>query len=144
MMGILNARLSTVGPGTHITAHCGISNAKLRLHLPLQVPTLGTVVQRRDDGDDGDSTATNADGGRTPARATCEPRLDASAFRTKLLRQRWGRGAGGRTTSGSGQSEVVSGLRVGDTFVRWCEGRVLVFDDSFEHEVWWGLSLIHI
>ena len=27
-------------------------------------------------------------------------------------------------------------MRVGETHVYWQEGKVLVFDDSFEHEVW--------
>ena len=27
-------------------------------------------------------------------------------------------------------------MRVGETHVHWQEGKVLVFDDSFEHEVW--------
>ena len=27
-------------------------------------------------------------------------------------------------------------LRVGDNLVHWIEGEVLIFDDSFEHEVW--------
>jgi aspartate beta-hydroxylase len=29
-----------------------------------------------------------------------------------------------------------SALRVGSNVVSWQEGRCLVFDDSFEHEVW--------
>jgi aspartate beta-hydroxylase len=62
---ILVSRLS---PGTHIMAHCGSTNAILRIHLPITVP----------------------DGV-------------------------W--------------------LRVADQTLRWEEGRCLVFDDSFEHEV---------
>ena len=27
-------------------------------------------------------------------------------------------------------------MRVGNEVVRWSEGKLLVFDDSFEHEVW--------
>ena len=56
-------------PGTHLTAHCGLTNAKIRCHLGIDVP-------------DGCS------------------------------------------------------LRVGDETRSWREGQWLVFDDSFEHEVW--------
>ena len=35
---VVNARLSALTPGTHITAHCGVSNAKLRAHVALSVP----------------------------------------------------------------------------------------------------------
>lgn len=56
-------------PGTHLEAHCGLSNARLRCHLGLVVPR------------------------------GCE-------------------------------------LRVGEQRRAWEEGRCLLFDDSFEHEVW--------
>jgi len=65
------ACFSAMAPGTHVRAHCGSTNAKLRCHLPLLVP----------------------EGCR---------------------------------------------MRVGDEVVRWTEGKLLVFDDSFEHEVWTG------
>ncbi|MGI5152091.1 aspartyl/asparaginyl beta-hydroxylase domain-containing protein [Plantactinospora sp. CA-294935] len=67
--GIGVVTLSWLYPGTRIVPHCGGSNARLRVHLGLQVP----------------------DGAR---------------------------------------------LRVGDQVLGWQEGRCLVFDDSFEHEVW--------
>jgi hypothetical protein len=60
--------LSWLDPGTHILPHCGLSNARLRLHLPLRVA--------------------------------------AGAF-----------------------------MRVADQTVTWEVGRSVVFDDSFEHEV---------
>eukprot|EP00911_Craspedida_sp_UC1_P001054 UC1_evm1s792 len=34
----INARVSTLQPGTHIYPHCGVTNAKLRAHIPLRVP----------------------------------------------------------------------------------------------------------
>ena len=71
----VNARFSVLSAGTHISAHCGISNAKLRVHLGLHVP------------------------------ATPPPRRSA--------------------------------IRVGQEVRQWAEGKLLVFDDSFEHEVWW-------
>ena len=58
-----------LGPHSHVQAHCGPINSKLRVHLGLKVP------------DD-------------------------------------------------------CGIRVGGEVRRWEEGRCLVFDDSFEHEVW--------
>lgn len=78
----INARFSVLGEGTHITAHCGVSNAKLRGHLGLLVPA--------------DETAT----------ANADP-------------------------------PTLSGMRVGQQFVRWHPGSLVIFDDSFEHEVWW-------
>ena len=78
--GIVNAKISVLQPGTHILPHCGISNAKLRFHLPVRVP---------------------------------------SPMRRGLKR----------------------GLRVASDTADWVEGSVLVFDDSFEHEVWWEHGL---
>ena len=66
-----DVKLSIVQPGTHIAAHCGPTNMKLRLHLGLKIP------------------------------------------------------------ANSGTSK----LRVGDAEHKWEEGKTLVFDDSFEHEV---------
>ncbi|MEU6189623.1 aspartyl/asparaginyl beta-hydroxylase domain-containing protein [Nocardia sp. NPDC047038] len=60
---------SRLTPGTHITPHCGPTNAVLRVHFPIIVPP--------------------------------------------------------------GPS-----LRVADREMRWEEGKCLVFDDAFEHEVW--------
>jgi prolyl 4-hydroxylase len=71
----VNARLSVLHPGAHITAHCGVSNAKLRAHVGLRVP----------------------EHGRAPPSGI-----------------------------------VVGGQRQG-----WGENAAFVFDDSFEHEVWW-------
>ncbi len=61
--------LSWLYPGTHIIPHCGHSNARLRIHLGIKVP--------------------------------------------------------------SGVS-----IRVGDQMFTWKEGKCVVFDDSFEHEIW--------
>jgi aspartyl/asparaginyl beta-hydroxylase (cupin superfamily) len=63
------AYLSVLTPDTHIEAHCGPTNTRLRAHLGLAVP----------------------DGAR---------------------------------------------IRLGSEMCRWQEGGCLVFDDSFEHEVW--------
>ena len=63
------AYFSVMDPGTHVTPHCGPTNAKLRCHLGLVVP-------------------------------------DSSV------------------------------IRVGDQKIHWRELGCIVFDDSFEHEVW--------
>jgi aspartate beta-hydroxylase len=62
--------LSRMGPNTHVVAHQGNSNVRLRCHLPLSIP-------------DGDCA-----------------------------------------------------IRVGSDTRRWEEGKCIVFDDTFEHEVW--------
>jgi aspartate beta-hydroxylase len=61
--------LSLLAPGSHVRAHCGRTNAQLRVHLGLKIP---------------------------PGAA----------------------------------------IRVGEERLTWQEGCCLVFDDSFEHEVW--------
>lgn len=61
---------SALAPGSHVRPHCGVTNAKLRCHLPVELK------------------------------------------------------AGG------------SRIRVGDSVRHWELGRLLVFDDSYEHEVW--------
>ncbi|MFI5783174.1 aspartyl/asparaginyl beta-hydroxylase domain-containing protein [Nocardia sp. NPDC051570] len=60
---------SIMGPGAHVTPHCGFINARIRVHLGLAVP----------------------EGAR---------------------------------------------MRVGSQTRPWTEGKVLLFDDSFDHEVW--------
>lgn len=69
----LFAQVSRIVPGTHIAPHVGPTNARLRLHLPLQMPKRDGCVA----------------------------------------------------------------LRVGGETRTWTEGRVLAFDDSYEHEVWY-------
>ncbi len=61
---------SAMAPHTHVAPHCGVTNAKLRCHVPLELVP--------------------------------------------------------------GESR----MRVGDVVHYWKEGEVLVFDDTFEHEVW--------
>ena len=42
-----------------------------------------------------------------------------------------------RVPQDSSGGRLVSGMRVGTEMRQWEEGRAIVFDDSFEHEVWW-------
>ncbi|KAA0189260.1 hypothetical protein HAZT_HAZT008429 [Hyalella azteca] len=65
-------KFSLMEGGTHVWAHCGPTNCRLRAHLGLVVP----------------------------------------------------------------KTEPVPVIRVEDQYLTWREGEVIVFDDSFEHEVW--------
>jgi aspartate beta-hydroxylase len=71
-----------LSPGAHLKTHCGPTNHRLRLHLPILLPppTAGTPVSSQ----------------RTGA---CE-------------------------------------MRVGAESRPWVAGRVSLFDDSYDHEVW--------
>lgn len=62
---------SAMAPGSHIKAHCGITNAKVRLHFAVQA-----------------------------------------------------------------EAHAGSRMRVGNRMYEWNEGDILIFDDSYEHEVW--------
>lgn len=78
---------SSLAPGSHITTHTGPTNKKLRLHLPLIVPSASPA--------DAATTATPA----TPHRPPCR-------------------------------------IRVGPEIEAWQEGKVLILDDSHQHEAW--------
>jgi hypothetical protein len=103
----INARFSALHRGTHITPHCGVSNAKLRAHVAVRVP-------------------------RSPATNESPP----SHSPPSVSGQQPGRRP--RQLPTQGRAPLRSGIRVGDQQVRaWKEGEILLFDDSFEHEVWW-------
>ena len=101
----INARFSAIDAGTHITPHCGMTNAKLRIHLPLIMPP------------------------PPPPPPSAPSRAPSS------------RGGGNKGGGDGGDSGAVgglkSGLRVGQHTRLWQLGQALIFDDSFEHEVWW-------
>ena len=63
------SKWSVLGPNSHIGKHCGPTNARLRIHLGLQIP-------------------------------------------------------------------VGCSMIVGEKTLGWKEGEIIIFDDSFEHEVW--------
>eukprot|EP00096_Caligus_rogercresseyi_P005988 TRINITY_DN220_c0_g1_i7.p1 TRINITY_DN220_c0_g1~~TRINITY_DN220_c0_g1_i7.p1 ORF type:complete len:991 (-),score=350.14 TRINITY_DN220_c0_g1_i7:115-3087(-) len=67
-------KFSVMSTGTHVHAHSGPTNTRLRIHLPLLVPSTATPDNLR--------------------------------------------------------------LRVADGYHTWSEGQLLIFDDSFDHEVW--------
>jgi hypothetical protein len=111
LRGIINARFSRLAAGTHISAHCGVSNAKLRAHVGIRVP-----LPLRDD----DSSS--------PPLAQ-DTAAAAAAMTTTTIKT--------TTTTTTTTTAMRSGMVVGGVAVEWGEGRLLVFDDSFEHEVWW-------
>ena len=73
-------KFSTMEAGTHVNAHSGPTNSRIRIHLGLKIPPMQINVT---------STA------NSPYRA-----------------------------------------RVGNEFFTWEEGKIVIFDDSFDHEVW--------
>jgi len=76
---IYNVRFSVIGPHAHLRAHCGPSNKKLSLHVPLELPD-------------------------------------------KVLRD--------------GRKVHASRIRVANQTLPFVYGQPIIFDDSFEHEVW--------
>lgn len=94
---------SSLAPGSHIATHCGPTNRKLRLHLPLVVPE-----------DVGGEPSGEASGCCCVGDEMLLPVPDRPA----------------RTAA----SRPACWLRAGPRRVQWREGKVLVFDDSFQHE----------
>jgi Aspartyl/Asparaginyl beta-hydroxylase len=86
---------STLYPKSHIKPHTAPMNLRLRIHLPLIVPS---------------SSSSSDDGNKED-----DP---------KTIR---------RTES---KRPLSCGIRVGATSRLWYEGKALVFDDCYEHEVW--------
>jgi len=83
-------KFSVMESGTHVHAHSGPTNCRLRVHLGLKIPA-----------DDQSGT---------------QPRT---------------------AVSHSGKTSVEDTiLRVADRYLKWADGEIFVFDDSFDHEVW--------
>ena len=83
----LSAFLSLVRTQSRIVPHCGPTNGRLRLHLPLIVPRAAN------------------------GSACCAMSVGGFA------------------------AQVGAGVGAGKRSTRWQEGRVLAFDDAYEHEV---------
>lgn len=108
-----DAYFSRLRPHTHIESHCGPTPLRLRLHLGLLVP-------KRSDKTCLETEQSAASG------STCSSSNDVAEAE---------RGGGGKEREEE-EEEGCCRLRVENVTRRWEEGRVLVFDDSFEHEVW--------
>jgi hypothetical protein len=108
----MRAGYSAVEPGAWIRPHYGETNAQLKLHFGLTIPT--------------DS--------RTAGQPCALLRVGGSGNATDTSAAAAGGGAGGE----AGDGAVVGGWTVaasaGD-WRGWPEGGVLLFDDSYEHEV---------
>jgi aspartyl/asparaginyl beta-hydroxylase (cupin superfamily) len=90
-----HALFSALAPNTHIIPHYGPTNKKLRIHLPLFVPTI-------------DNTTNDDDDHKTVDK--------------KIPKNPW--------------------IRVGNEYKIFHEGKCIIFDDSFEHEVY-NTSLLY-
>ena len=90
-----HALFSALAPNTHILPHYGPTNKKLRIHLPLFVPTV-------------DNSNNNDD--------------DHMTVDKKIPKNPW--------------------IRVGNKYKTFNEGKCIIFDDSFEHEVF-NTSLLY-
>ena len=114
----INARFSALRPQTHITPHCGVSNAKLRAHVAVRVPRSPATNQTNETPlSHSPPSVSEQQPGQQPGQ---QPRQQPRQLPTQ------------------GRVPLRSGIRVGDQQVRqWKEGEILLFDDSFEHEVWW-------
>ncbi len=97
---------SVLQPGTHLRPHCGPSNHRLRLHLALQIPSVQAT-------DTQPTYIQNTDIQNTDIQNT-----DI------------------RTTETTTREFEDIRIRVGSETRRWEQGRVLVIDDSYDHEVW--------
>ena len=128
-----SVEFSVLAPDSHLRSHCGPTNHRLRLHLPLAVPNSC-------DSEDAARCRTHAECvkcGVAHMRVGTPPRgVHSSVVATvesegesvdSVVVAEGGaiEGAGGGNDDGSG-----GGVR------SWVEGKVTVFDDSFEHEVW--------
>jgi hypothetical protein len=105
-----SVEISTLRAGTVVQPHCGPSNHRLRLHLGLSVPGEGG-------------------GGEGGEEAEPEPGPGAGD----------GDSHGDEVSKGTEEKEQEqdgAALVVAGEMRRWVQGEVLVFDDSFEHEVW--------
>ena len=118
----INARLSVLLPGTHITPHCGVSNAKLRVHIGLRVPrdphTAG--VSDSDDGGVGTGRHSHASALGWSGMIVAGERIEwseggAVVFDDSFEHEvRWRPNHGGHYSSQAGSSGTREGLCDGD------------------------------
>mmetsp|Transcript_48536 Transcript_48536/g.95190 ORF Transcript_48536/g.95190 Transcript_48536/m.95190 type:complete len:346 (+) Transcript_48536:182-1219(+) len=109
-----DAYLSRLKPGTHIEPHCGPTNLRLRLHLALVIPCTSTSTAAS-----GLKTCSDGSSSSSSPEGQCSEELAAKDT----------------SQCSSGESPCCR-IRVANETRAWQEGKVLVFDDAFEHEVW--------
>ncbi len=106
---------STLHAQSAIAPHSGPSNLRLRCHLPLIVPKAGGKAG-------GKANGSQASSASTPGGASSPPSSSPPINEYDSLE--------------AIQAAVPCGIRIGDQIRAWEEGKCLVFDDAYEHEVW--------
>ena len=131
-----SVEFSVLAPGAHLRSHCGPTNHRLRVHLPLLVPrtesSCGALAAAR--------CATHA---LCVACGVAHMRVGLPHTLTRAGEVGRDRGCSS-SSSGSGLAAASPATQCADedtasadNGVRsWVEGRATLFDDSFEHEVW--------
>ena len=84
-------KFSVMASGTHVHAHSGPTNCRLRVHLGLKIP----IDEQK---------------GEQPGSSV--------------------------SSRGKTFAEDATKLRVADRYLKWGDGEIFIFDDSFDHEVW--------
>jgi hypothetical protein len=110
-------QFSILQPGTHLRPHCGPTNHKLRVHLGLVVPSASSLSSS--------SPGRHQEQERGQQQEQGQDKEDDE--------EEEGGGAASKSRKAPANS---ARMRVGDVMHGWKEGGVVVFDDSFEHEVW--------
>ncbi|EWM28450.1 aspartyl asparaginyl beta-hydroxylase [Nannochloropsis gaditana] len=140
---------STLHGQSVIAPHTGPSNLRLRCHLPLIVPQ-------------GGKTEANEEKKEGMKEGRREGRREGEKGGSEEGRERGNQGEGLQSAAGKDSSQsrpdpvppgcasssaefdslatlqarLPCGIRIGDQVREWVEGKCLVFDDAYEHEVW--------
>ena len=110
---------STLHAQSVIAPHSGPSNLRLRCHLPLIVPKAGGGKEGgKEGGSRQASSAPATPDGASSFSPSSTPPMDEYGSLEDI------------------QAAVPCGIRIGDQVRAWEEGKCLVFDDAYEHEVW--------
>lgn len=107
---------STLHAQSVIAPHSGPSNLRLRCHLPLIVPK----ARGKKCGSQASSASATPDGATSSSPPSSSPPIDEYDSLEDI------------------QAAVPCGIRIGDQVRAWEEGKCLVFDDAYDHEVWNG------
>jgi hypothetical protein len=115
----LRGGFSVVSERAHLHPHCGVTNAQLKMHLGLIVPTQPHGAHA------------GASSGHGGGSVGSEGLAVGSAAEHEERHQR-----GSALQPEPEAVRPCARIRVGNETRAWETGRVLFFDDSWEHEVW--------